>query len=222
MTERATCAQCNEPVTRGQRFCPNCGTELEWLAGANSGVVPEGNDDERTEAATLPSVRRRRESRNARFVCPDCGAVQDPSESQCDQCGASLEEVIEPVADDEEFERAHQWFRQQGWTITQVQPGGRAGVVVVFQRPPPPTIIHEYESTFDYQWESEWLAEDGWRVSSTSVEEQRSGCLRYLLLGILLAFIFRPKAHLIVTYERVRRAPSELRRGRPRRYRSRD
>ena len=60
------------------------------------------------------------------------------------------------------------------------------------------TKVKEYKDRAEFDKDAGKMSKDGWRVVSTTERTQRSGCVRILLLG----FLFPPKPHLVVTYQR--------------------
>lgn len=66
---------------------------------------------------------------------------------------------------------------------------------------PKRSAVREYGSRRELQRDADRAAEFGWRVVSVSELTQRPGCLRGCTLG-LFALVFRPRSHLIATYER--------------------
>lgn len=73
-----------------------------------------------------------------------------------------------------------------------------------YEDPEPGPQIVEYESQDDFQREATDAAQHGWRIVSVTELSQRSGCMRILTLGFF-ALLWKPKAHVLATYERKRR-----------------
>lgn len=73
-----------------------------------------------------------------------------------------------------------------------------------YEDPEPGPQIVEYASHDDFQEEAGAAGVRGWRVVSVIESERRAGCMRFLTLGIF-ALIWKPKPHLLVTYDRRRR-----------------
>ena len=63
---------------------------------------------------------------------------------------------------------------------------------------PVQTKVKEYKNTADFNKDAAKMAKDGWRVASSAERTQRTGCIRFLLLG----FLFPPHPHVVVSYER--------------------
>jgi hypothetical protein len=63
------------------------------------------------------------------------------------------------------------------------------------------SAVREYKSRGEMDRDVARAAERGWRVVSATEMTQRSGCLRGCTLG-LLALVWRPKAHFLVTFSR--------------------
>ena len=62
--------------------------------------------------------------------------------------------------------------------------------------------VKRYKNTNAYQRDAAQRQIQGWRVISTTSEEQRAGCMRILLTGGLGLLFWKPKPVLVVTYER--------------------
>lgn len=62
-------------------------------------------------------------------------------------------------------------------------------------------VVREYKSKRDMERDIQKAAEHGWAVASVADLSQRSGCLRFLTLGIFTLF-FKPKSKILVTYSR--------------------
>lgn len=67
----------------------------------------------------------------------------------------------------------------------------------------PATIqVKRYGSPDEFQKDAQKLARQGWSVTAQSEETQRTGCMRFVMLGGVGALIFKPKPRLVVTYTR--------------------
>jgi hypothetical protein len=62
------------------------------------------------------------------------------------------------------------------------------------------SAVREYKSRSEMDRDIAHAGEKGWRVVSVNEMSQRSGCLRFLTLGLLTLF-FKPKSHYLVTYQ---------------------
>lgn len=65
----------------------------------------------------------------------------------------------------------------------------------------PATTVRTYRSHRDFERDANKMAQDGWRVASTMDQQQRSGCMRWMTLG-LFSLIWKPKSKIVVTYSR--------------------
>ena len=64
------------------------------------------------------------------------------------------------------------------------------------------TRVKNYKGTDEYAEDSQKMAREGWKVVSSSEQSQRTGCMRFVMLGGIGALVFKPKSHVLVTYER--------------------
>jgi hypothetical protein len=64
------------------------------------------------------------------------------------------------------------------------------------------TKIIRYKGEKAYRKGLQKMAAKGWDVKSCVSSVPRSGCLRIILLGGLLALVFRPKTEFHVVFER--------------------
>lgn len=62
-------------------------------------------------------------------------------------------------------------------------------------------VVREYKNPRAYQRDARRYAERGYTVASTAERGQRPGLIRVVLTGGL-ALLFRPKPHIVVTYQR--------------------
>lgn len=62
--------------------------------------------------------------------------------------------------------------------------------------------IREYKSQGEMERAIRQMNAQGWQAVSTAVKEQRSGCLRVVMLGGIGALIWRPRPHFLVTFSR--------------------
>lgn len=65
----------------------------------------------------------------------------------------------------------------------------------------PQTTVRTYGSQTEFQRDANRMGAEGWRVTSTMDQQQRSGCMRMMTLG-LFALVWKPKAKIVVTYTR--------------------
>lgn len=63
------------------------------------------------------------------------------------------------------------------------------------------TIVREYKSREAFQRDAAKMSADGYAVQTVTDQQQRSGCMRIMTLG-LFALVWKPKAKLLVTYHR--------------------
>jgi hypothetical protein len=63
-------------------------------------------------------------------------------------------------------------------------------------------LVRVYKNQSEYQRDAQRLSVEGWRVVSVTEQEQRSGCIRIVLLWFL-ALLWKPKPRILVTYNRV-------------------
>lgn len=71
------------------------------------------------------------------------------------------------------------------------------------------TMVREYKGkkrVAEFTRDSATLAAQGWSIASQVEIQPRTGCMRWLFLG-LLALIFHPHPVLVVTYQRARSIP---------------
>jgi hypothetical protein len=61
---------------------------------------------------------------------------------------------------------------------------------------PKQIVIKRYKNEREYQSDAQKMARKGYRVTNVVSENQRSGCMRILLIGLF----FPPRPQLIVTY----------------------
>ena len=61
------------------------------------------------------------------------------------------------------------------------------------------SIVREYKSREEMDRDVAEAGAVGWSVVSVSELSQRSGCIRIILLN-LLALVWRPKSHFLVTF----------------------
>lgn len=66
------------------------------------------------------------------------------------------------------------------------------------------TTVKEYKSMGEYQADAAKRAREGWSVQSTMEKTQRTGCMRFIMLGGIGALVFHPRPHILVTYVRNR------------------
>lgn len=64
---------------------------------------------------------------------------------------------------------------------------------------PKAIVVKRYKTEREYQRDAQGMARKGYKVINVVSEQQRSGCLRILLIGI----IFPPKPQFVVTYSLV-------------------
>lgn len=62
--------------------------------------------------------------------------------------------------------------------------------------------VRRYKSDKAYKKEAAQMSANGWQVVSVTSEQQRSGCGRIIMLGGIGALFWKPKPHLVVTYEK--------------------
>jgi len=62
-------------------------------------------------------------------------------------------------------------------------------------------VVREYRDRRDFEWHARDMAADGYSVTSVIEQQQNSGLLRILTLG-LYSLIVRPDPRLLVTYQR--------------------
>lgn len=62
-----------------------------------------------------------------------------------------------------------------------------------------PVVVKRYKSDKEYQKDATKMIGQGYEVANTVSEDQRSGCMRWLMIGPL-ALIFKPKAKHVITY----------------------
>ena len=62
-------------------------------------------------------------------------------------------------------------------------------------------MVRRYKSDGEYQREAARLAASGWHVANVVQDQRRSGCMRWLTIG-LFALIWKPKPVFVVTYQR--------------------
>lgn len=60
-------------------------------------------------------------------------------------------------------------------------------------------VIKRYKNDKEYQKDANKMGKKGYEVQSVTSEQPRSGCARWLTIGIFAA-IFKPKPVLVVTY----------------------
>jgi hypothetical protein len=61
------------------------------------------------------------------------------------------------------------------------------------------SAVREYRSRREFESEAAAAAAVGWRVVTVTESQQRAGCLRGCMLG-LMALVWKPKNKLIVSY----------------------
>ncbi len=84
----------------------------------------------------------------------------------------------------------------------------------VCKNPWPPSllndlIVRDYDSHEAYAREAPYMTQNGYTIVSVVETKQRSGCGRFFALG-LLALVFPPKPHILVTYQRSQTAAPSL------------
>lgn len=62
------------------------------------------------------------------------------------------------------------------------------------------TVVKEYKSRDAFNRDAQVMAAQGYAVVSVTESQQRSGCMRILLLNFA-ALLWKPPSHLIVTYQ---------------------
>jgi rubrerythrin len=75
MEDKWPCPQCGAEVTKGQKFCDNCGAKVE----APEAPVIAGYT-ESAPAAEAPAGK----------ACPNCGAHLDEGQNFCEKCGTRI------------------------------------------------------------------------------------------------------------------------------------
>jgi hypothetical protein len=60
-------------------------------------------------------------------------------------------------------------------------------------------IVKRYKNEKLYQKDAAKMTKKGYEVQSVTSEQPRSGCARWMFIGIFAA-IFKPKPELVVTY----------------------
>jgi hypothetical protein len=60
-------------------------------------------------------------------------------------------------------------------------------------------VVKRYKSDREYQRDAARMTRDGYVVQGITSEQPRSGCGRWLTIGVF-ALIFKPKPELVVTY----------------------
>lgn len=71
------------------------------------------------------------------------------------------------------------------------------------------TTVRTYTSSRAFDRAQQQMAKEGWRVLSTTTLQLRPGVGRIALLGFFGAFLFKPKAQIVVTYARTRGASEQ-------------
>lgn len=66
----------------------------------------------------------------------------------------------------------------------------------------PNILVKRYRRDRDFQADAHAMAQQGYRVQSTTSERPNPGCMRIILTGGLGLLFFRPKPQLVVTYAR--------------------
>lgn len=88
------CPGCNSVVTEENRFCENCGYDLQPPAEPEPAVVVEVKQPEVVEEVPVVPVA---EEQIQVPVCPDCGKPIVEGNRFCDSCGHDFNPVSEPV-----------------------------------------------------------------------------------------------------------------------------
>ncbi len=71
------------------------------------------------------------------------------------------------------------------------------------------TTVRTYASSRAFDRGQQEMAKEGWHVRTTTTHQPRQGIGRIAILGFFGAFLFKPKAQIVVTYARTRGASEQ-------------